>query len=108
MIRPLKFFAIVLVLATAPACAPAVRNTGIAAETGLTAADVERFQPDQLLDQRQRLQITDAQFAALQGVLRDRVDRRRTTYEAAEAGFQILTGEQRSAVRAVAPRHGHH
>ena len=104
----MKSLVLAVVLGVAPACAPAIRNAGGSAEATLTAADVDRFQPDQLLDQQQRLRLTAAQYDALQAVLRDRVNRRRTASEAADAAFQVLTVEQRNAVRAVAPRHGHH
>ena len=89
-------------------CAPALVARGGPDGTQLTAADIERFQPDQLLNQVQQLRLTESQYGALQMVLRDRTSGVRNPTEAAQAAVNILAPEQRNLVRSVAPRHGHH
>ena len=99
---------VAVALLSAAACASARYARGGPGEDQLTAADIERFQPDLLLVEQQQLHLTESQFVALQAVLRDRVSERQTPDEAAAASFRILTVDQRAAVRSVAPRHGHH
>lgn len=72
------------------------------------AADVERFQPERLLEQRDSLGLTETQVAGLQAIVEDRRAEGRDVGDAARSSFAILSPDQRRWVRAAAASGSHH
>jgi hypothetical protein len=73
------------------------------------AAFVDRFGPARLLEQRQLLELSADQVAALEALRDDVVAERRTAEEAARVAYELLRPVQRAAVGgAPSQRRTHH
>jgi hypothetical protein len=67
------------------------------------AFDADRFDPARLLAQRETLELTEGQVAALESLRQETAVGRLPREQAARAAYELLRPEQRAAVPAGAP-----